>query len=296
MASAELASVIEMLRAMPPVSGDTIPEMRATMAASTGVMPIPEDVRFEPVDAAGVKAEWVIAPGATSDRAIVYFHGGGYVSGSVLTHRLLVADVSRASSVPVLSVDYRLGPEHPFPAAVDDAVAAYAFARTRGIAPSRIAFGGDSAGGGLTVAALLALRDRREPLPAGGFCISPWFDLSLSGQSMETREAADPMLDRARLAIMARGYLAGTDARTPLASPLFADLTGLPPLLVQVGTAEVLLDDSTRFAARAQQAGIDMELEVWDDMIHDWHAFALVLPEGRQAIERVGAFVKDALR
>ncbi len=295
MASAELASVIEMLRAMPPVGGDTIPEMRATMEASTGVMPLPEDVRFEPVDAAGVKAEWAIAPGAASDRAIVYFHGGGYVSGGIRTHRLLVADISRASGVPVLSVDYRLGPEHPFPAAVDDAAAAYSFVRARGIPASRIAVGGDSAGGGLTVAALLALRDRREPLPAAGICISPWFDLSLSGQSMDTREAADPMLNRTRLGMMARGYLAGTDPRTPLASPLFADLTGLPPLLVQVGTAEVLLDDSIRFAARARQAGMDIELEVWDDMIHDWHAFALVLPEGRQALERVGEFLKAAL-
>jgi acetyl esterase/lipase len=296
MASAELATVIDMLRAMPPVGGDTIDEMRATMDAATGVMPVPEDIRFEPVDAAGVAAEWTIAPGAVSDGAIVYFHGGGYVSGSIRTHRLLVADVARAAGMPVLSVDYRLGPEHPFPAAVDDAVAAYGFVRERGIPASRIAFGGDSAGGGLTVATLLALRDRGAALPAAGICISPWLDLSLSGQSMDTREAADPMLNRTRLGMMARGYLAGTDPRTPLASPLFADLTGLPRLLVQVGTAEVLLDDATRFAARARQAGMDIELEVWDDMIHDWHAFALVLPEGRQALERIGAFVRDALR
>ena len=262
MPSAEFASVLEMLRAMPPVAGDTIEEMRATMAASTGVMPIPDDVRFEPVDAAGVPAEWAIAPEAGSEGVIVYFHGGGYVSGSVSTHRLLVADLSRACGAPVLSVDYRLGPEHPFPAAVEDAVRAYGFVRQRGTPPARIAFGGDSAGGGLTVAALVALRERGEPLPAGGFCISPWLDLSLSGPSMDTKEPVDPMLDRKRLGIMARGYLAGQDPRTPLASPLFADLAGLPPLLVHVGSAEVLLDDSTRFAERARQAGIDVELEV----------------------------------
>jgi acetyl esterase/lipase len=295
MASVELATVIEMLRAMPPVGGDTIEEMRATMETATAVMPLPDDVRFEPADAGGVAAEWTSAPEAAAGRAIVYFHGGGYVSGSVRTHRLLVADLARACGVRVLSVDYRLGPEHPFPAAVDDAVTAYGFLRQQGIPASRIAFGGDSAGGGLTVAALLALRDRGEPLPAAGVCISPWLDLSLSGRSMDTREAVDPMLNRTRLGVMARGYLGGTDPRTPLASPLFAELGGLPPLLVQVGTAEVLLDDSTRFAERARQTGVDVDLEVWDDMIHDWHAFALVLPEGRQALERIGAFVKDAL-
>jgi len=296
MPSAELATVIDLLRAMPPVGGDTVEEMRATMEVSTSVMPLPDDVRFEPVDAAGVAAEWAIAPEASSDRAIVYFHGGGYVSGSVRTHRLLVADLSRACGMPVLSVDYRLGPEHPFPAAVDDAVAAYGFVQQRGIPAARIAFGGDSAGGGLTVAALVALRDRGDALPAAGICISPWLDLSLSGASMDTKETVDPLLNRTRLGIMARGYLeGGTDPRTPLASPLFADLAGLPPLLVQVGTAEVLLDDSTRFAERARQAGVEIELEVWDDMIHDWHAFALVLPEGRQALERIGAFLKATL-
>ncbi len=295
MPSPELDTVIGMLRVMPPVGGDTIAEMRASMEAATQVLPLPDDVRCESVDAGGVPAEWTTTPGAAADRVLIYFHGGGYISGSVGTHRLLVGDLSRVSGMRVLSVDYRLGPEHPFPAAVEDAVKAYKFVRARGIPAARIAFAGDSAGGGLTVATLLALRDAREALPAAGVCISPWLDLSLSGESMTSKAAVDPMLGDARLRTMATGYLAGTDARTPLASPLFADLGGLPPLLVHVGTAEVLLDDATRFAERARKAGVAVELEVWDDMIHVWHAFAIVLPEGKQALDRIGAYLRARL-
>jgi acetyl esterase/lipase len=299
MPSPELASLLEMLRAMPPLAGDTIDEWRASLEAATAVVPLPEDVRFEPVSAGGVAAEWARAPEAPEaldNRAIVYFHGGGYVTGSLQSHRLLVADLARACGLPVLSVDYRLAPEHPFPAAVEDAVAAYRFVRGAGIPPAGLAFAGDSAGGGLTVAALLALREAGEPLPAAGVCLSPWLDLGQSGASMDTKAAVDPMLSRTMLDVMARAYLGSTDARTPTASPLFADLAGLPPLLLQVGTAEVLLDDSTRFAERARAAGVDVTLEVWADMVHDWQAFAVALPEGREAIDKIAAFVRGALR
>jgi len=296
MASAELQSVIEMLRTTPIVGGATVAEMRASMEAATTLMPLPEDVGYEPVDAGGVRAEWTTAPGAARDRVVVYFHGGGYVAGSFATHRLLVAGIARATGVRLLSVAYRLRPEHRFPAAVEDACAAYRFIRQSAIAPTRIAFAGDSAGGGLTVAALVALRDAGEPLPAAGICISPWLDLALAGDSMTTRAHLDPMLSRERLAMMASSYLGGADPRSPTASPLYAHLAGLPPLLVQVGSAEVLHDDSTRFAERARAAGVPVTLETWQDMIHDWHAFALVLPEGQQAIDRIGAFLRERLR
>jgi acetyl esterase/lipase len=195
----------------------------------------------------------------------------------------------------VLNVGYRLAPEHPHPAAVEDAVAAVRFAYAAGLAPSRVAVGGDSAGGGLALATLLGLRDERAPLPAAGVCISPWTDLSGSGDSLRANAELDPMVDEDDLRLMASAYLAGRDARAPLASPLFADLRGLPPLLVQVGTAEVLLDDATRLAERARDAGVDVQLEVWEDMIHVWHAFADVLPEGAQAVEGIADFLEKRL-
>ena len=195
----------------------------------------------------------------------------------------------------MLSVDYGLVPEHPFPRAVEDAVCAYRFLRRLGFAAARIAVAGDSAGGGLTVATLLALRDAGDELPAAGVALSPWFDLSLSGASMDQRAEADPIVRREELQAMATAYLGGRDPRTPLASPLFADLRALPPLLVHVGTAEILLDDSTRFADQARAAGVAVDLEVWDDMIHVWHAFASVLPEGREAIARIAQYLEPRL-
>jgi acetyl esterase/lipase len=295
-ASPELQSVIELVRSLPFLAEDDVAARRAGMEAATADMPLPEDVRYEPVDAGGVRAEWTTAPGAAPDRAIVYFHGGGYVTGSIATHRLLVTAIARATGARVLSVDYRLAPEDPFPAAVEDAVAAYRFVLRSGIPPGRVALAGDSAGGGLTVACLVALRDGGDALPAAGVCISPWVDLALTGESMTAAAIVDPMLSRESVAMMAHAYLAGADPRTPTASPLYADLTGLPPLLVQVGTAERLLDDSTRFAARARAAGVRVDLETWDDMIHVWHAFAPLLPEAEQAIDRIAGYLRERLR
>jgi acetyl esterase/lipase len=200
--------------------------------------------------------------------------------------------VSRAAGARVLLIDYRLAPEHPFPAAVDDATRAYQFLLASGIQPARAAIAGDSAGGGLTVASLLALRDAGARLPAAGVCLSPWFDLTMSGGSIRSKAAVDPMVQGENLGRMAQAYLGTADAKLPLASPLFADLRGLPPLLVHVGTAEVLLDDSIRFAERARAADVDVTLDEWDDMVHVWHAFAAFLPEAREAMQRVGAFLR----
>jgi epsilon-lactone hydrolase len=294
MASAQLKGLVSAMRAQPMVLNASVAEMRASMASMVGATPLPAGVTREPRDVNGVPAEWVTMPGAAADRVILYFHGGGYVLGSIATHRELAARLSAATGARVLVIDYRLGPEHRFPAAVEDAVKAYRWLLDAGYAPNRIAFAGDSAGGGLTVAALLAARDAKLPLPATGVCISPWVDMEGTGASMTTKSAEDPMVQKAPLLLLAGHYLGSADPRSPLASPLYADLRGLPPLLIQVGGAETLLDDSTRIAEKLRAAKVDVELEIWPEMIHVWHAFAL-LPEAGEAIERIGQHLKKRL-
>jgi acetyl esterase/lipase len=257
--------------------------------------PAAPDIKCEPVNAGGVTAEWISAPGVPTGRAVLYLHGGGYVAGSIKTHRDLMARVSRAAKARVLGLDYRLAPEHPFPAAVDDSVAAYGWMLQQDLKPSGIAVAGDSAGGGLVIAALVAIRDAKLPLPGAGVCLSPWVDLEGIGESMKTREHADPVVRRESLTQMAAAYLGGKDARTPLAAPLYADLKGLPPLLIQVGDAETLLDDSNRLAQRARAAGVEVKLEVWPEMIHVFQLFASFLPEGQQAVEGIGQFLSQEL-
>ena len=296
MASQELSAIIEMLRARPITASPSVEEMRAGIEVLCSVFPVPADVVTEPVDAAGVPSEWVAAPGATADRVILYLHGGGYVIGSVRSHRELASRLSRAAAARVLVIDYRLAPEHPHPAAVEDAVAAYDWLLSRGLSSARIVVAGDSAGGGLTVATLVALREAGGPLPAAGVCLSPWVDLEGIGDSMTAKAAVDPMVQADGLRRMASMYLGALDPRTPLAAPMYAELSGLPPLLIQVGSAETLLDDSTRLAERARKAGVDVTLEVWEDMIHVWHVFGAMLPEARQAIERIAGYVHARTR
>jgi acetyl esterase/lipase len=224
---------------------------------------------------------------------MLYLHGGGYAIGSIVTHRGLAGRLSQAAAARVLLVDYRLAPEHPFPAAVNDATGAYRWLLAQGIDPARLIIAGDSAGGGLTIAALVAVRDAGMPLPAAAVCLSPWVDLEGSGDSVTTKATADPLVQKAGLLQLAAWYLAGANPRTPLAAPLYADLRDLPPLLIQVGTAEILLDDATRLAEKAIAAGVKVTLEPWEDMIHVWQLFAPMLPEGQKAIERIGVFVQQ---
>ena len=193
----------------------------------------------------------------------------------------------------MLGIDYRLAPEVTFPAPVEDSVAAYRWLLSNGIDPKKIVIAGDSAGGGLVVSALVALRYLGEPMPAAGICISPWVDMEALGESYITKAEEDPVGSREMIHFMAGMYLGSSDPRAPLASPIYADMTGLPPLLVQVGSAEVLLDDSTGLVERAKAAGVDVTLEVWDDMIHVWQFFAPILPEGQQAIDRIGEFFRE---
>src|SRR5215475_2092435 len=275
MSQQQLQSLVQMLRSQPPVNPNaTIQETRAGFEQMANMFPVDADIQREPVDAGGVKSEWVCAPNADPGRAILYLHGGGYVIGSIATHRALAARLSRASKAKVLVIDYRLAPEHPHPAAVDDSVAAYRWMLTQGLKPARIAVAGDSAGGGLTVATLVAVRDAKLQLPAAGACLSPWVDLEGTGGSMKTKADVDPIVQKAGIEQMAAAYLGGKDPRTPLAAPLYADLAGLPPLLIQVGTAETLLDDASRLAERARKAGVAVTYEPWEGMIHVWHLFA----------------------
>jgi monoterpene epsilon-lactone hydrolase len=276
------------LAKIPPAT--TIPEKRAQYDRAERVFPVPPDVAVKAVEAPGA-AEWIEPPAAREGAAVLYFHGGGYVIGSPRSHRHLAAAIGRAARASVLLPDYRLAPEHPFPAAVDDAVAAYRWLLARGQAPARTVLAGDSAGGGLTVATLLALRERNLPLPAAGVCISPWVDLTFGGGSYATKAATNPIVTREGVMEMARAYVGGGDPRAPLVSPLLADLSGLPPLLIQVGSEEVLLDDAVVLAERAKAAGVETSLEVWPDMIHVWHWFLPMLDEAQTAIDRIGDFV-----
>ena len=289
MASQQLAKVLEIIKSQPSKPGVSIERMRAGMEKVAER--VASDVRCDPIKIGDVPAEWIVAPGAADDRVILYLHGGGYVMGSINTHRAMIARISRAAKARVLALDYRLAPEHPFPAAVDDATTAYRWLLQQGYKPNKIVISGDSAGGGLTFSTLVALRESKTPLPAAAAPISPWTDLAATGASLKTRAKVDPMVGDNGLAPMAQHYAGSHDLKHPGVSPLYADLKELPPLLIHVGDAEILLDDSTRIAERAKAAGVDVTLEVWPEMVHVWHVFAKILPEGQQAIDRIGEFV-----
>ena len=293
MADAEIQAIRAMLAARP--RPPELAERRKRLDALGSQYGLPADIAAEPVTANGVRAEWTIAPGADASRVLLYLHGGGYVSGSLASHRHMVAEAGRQAGMRTLALDYRLAPEDPFPAAVEDAVAGYRFLLDQGVAPARIAVGGDSAGGGLTVALLVSLRDEGLPLPACAWVVSPWVDLEGLGESMTALAAADPMVQKPYLDEIARAYLNGADPRTPLAAPLHADLRGLPPLLIQVGAAETLLDDSARLAQRAGAADVRVTLEVWPEMIHVWHLFHPQLAAGRKALASAGRFLREGL-
>jgi len=282
-----------MWRALLPADPDApIEDLRAAYERFTADFPLPADARVDEVDAGGVPALWVSTPGAATDGAVMHLHGGGFLIGSPRVYREMAVRMSRACGLRVLVIDYRLAPEHPFPAAVEDAAKAYRWLLTQVSSPSRIALSGDSAGGGLTLSTLLTARDSGLPLPSAAAVLSPWVDLEATGETIVTRADVDPIVSRDLLLNMAGAYLAGQDARAPLASPLHADLGGLPPLLIQVGTRETLLDDAIRLADRARGAGVDVTLDVVEDLPHVFTLFASFLPEAQTAIERMGAFIE----
>jgi epsilon-lactone hydrolase len=284
------------LAKLPPASALTIEQRRAQYDRAERVFPTPADVKIQRVAAPDQPAEWLEPPAVSSDTVVLYLHGGGYVIGSPRSHRHLAAAIARAAGARALVLDYRLAPEHPFPAALDDAIAAYRWLLGQGIAPGRIVIAGDSAGGGLTVATLLALRDRGLARPAAGVCISPWVDLTCSGKSYATKAASDPIVTHDIITALAEAYVGRDgDRKAPFASPLHADLRSLSPLLVQVGSEEVLLDDALGLGARARAAGVDATVEEWPAMIHVWHWFLPMLDEAEQAVGVIGKFVRSSV-
>lgn len=268
---------------------------RAETEALAANFKIRPEVICTPVLVEDLPAEWITPPGSSAERLLVYFHGGSYNSGSINSHRSLVANIAASAKSRALTIDYRLAPEHPFPMALEDALTAYRWLLNNQLSPDQIVVAGDSSGGGLTLSLLISLREANEPLPAMAVCLSPWTDLTCTGETWETNAKHDIMLDRGTLKQSAELYLGEADPRNPLASPLHADLRGLPPLLIQVGSEEILLSDSTCFAERARNAGVDVTLEVWEGMQHEWHFAAQVLPEARQAIDHIGRFIETRL-
>jgi epsilon-lactone hydrolase len=295
MTTAQLDSLVTLLRSRPAPETPEVAEVRARFEKMGEFLGGAPDGKCEKVDAGGVPAEWVTAPGCDPARAVLYLHGGGYVIGSINTHRRLAYDISAASGVRVLVIDYRLAPEHPFPAAVEDAATAWRWLLQQGFATTRLAIAGDSAGGGLTLATLVNLRDKKLGLPACAVAISPWVDLEGEGNSITARAAQDPMVQKDGLLWMAGLYVNGKDAKTPLAAPLHADLKGLPPILVQVGTAETLLDDATRIAEKLHAAGVDVRLAIWPNMLHVFPLFAPILSEGRDGCLEIGSFIRSRI-
>ena len=271
----------------------SLEQQREQLESLAKYQPVPPRVDVQRIQAGNAPAEW-LRPGGTGDgRALLFFHGGGYTMGSCNTNRALAARVAVASAAPALIFDYRLAPEYPFPAALEDALAAYRWLISSGISPRKIAFAGGSAGGGLAIATALSLRDDGDPLPAAIVCLSPWVDLALTGESMTTRAGVDPVISREYCQAQVARYIGDRDPRSPLISPLYADLHGLPPMLIQVGGYETLLSDSVRLADRARNAGVDVTFETWEGMWHVWQLSARFVPEGRQAIDKIGAFIRS---
>ncbi len=273
-----------------------VQEVRARLDRWGTRLPLPKGTRVDRVQMEQVPAEWIRPPVVEGPGVLLYLHGGGYSAGSANSHRGLVAQIAAASGIRALLPEYRLAPEHPFPAALEDALAVYRYLLAKGVPPHGIVLAGDSAGGGLAVAVSVALRDRGVPLPAGAVLISPWTDLAGTGESLRTRARQDPWLQPQGMPAVAALYHGETPPTHPLVSPLYADLEGLPPMLIHVGDCEILLSDATRLAEKARQAGVPVSLKVWPGMFHVFHAFYPFVPEARQAIRAIGRWIRVRLQ
>jgi acetyl esterase/lipase len=291
MTSSEIDAVRDLLTSRPRPVGWR--ERRSRLDEVGAVWPVAEDVALEPVDLGGVPGEWSIVPGSDASRTLMFFHGGGYCSGSITSHRRMVTEAGRYAGARTLAVDYRLAPEHPFPAAFDDALNAWRWLRGHGVAAGDIAVGGDSAGGGLTLALVGELKRAGEAPPGSLWLVSPWTDLTMSGATLAAKADVDPLIHKDYLEELAGAYLpAGMDRKDPRVSPLYADLAGLPPTLIQVGSAETLLDDAVRLAGAAGAADVSVSLEVWPHMIHAWPMWSARLEPGRRALMQAGEFIR----
>jgi monoterpene epsilon-lactone hydrolase len=294
MVQSEIEAIRALLSSKPRPVGWV--ERRKRLNDVGSVWPVAEDVKLTAVDVRGVPGEWSVVPSSDPSHVLMFFHGGGYCSGSIVSHRRLVTEAGRAAGVRTLAIGYRLAPEHPFPAAYDDALTAWRFLRDQNIPAAHIAIGGDSAGAGLTIALISRLRDAHEEFPGCAWLISPWTDLTLSGSTLSSKEAVDPLIHKPYLNELAQAYLpAGMDRKDPRVSPLYADLKDFPPLLIQVGSAETLLDDAIRFAAVAGAADVRVTVEIWPQMIHAWPLWNAHLEAGRRALASAGAFIREHL-
>jgi acetyl esterase/lipase len=292
MSGTEIDAIRELLGSKPRPTGWAERRVRLDEVGST--WPVADDVRVEPVDLGGIPGEWSTTPGSDASKVLVFFHGGGFCSGSILSHRRLVTEAGRKAGRRTLAVGYRLAPEHPFPAAFADALTAWRFLREQGIAAKDIAIGGDSAGGGLAVVLMNHLRDARSELPACAWLVSPWTDLAMTGSMLAAKEAVDPLIHEGYLRELAEAYVPKSMDRTdPRVSPLYSNLAGLPPMLIQVGSDETLLADATRLAAAAGAAAVAVTLEIWPHMIHAWPVWNARLAPGREALARAGAFIRQ---
>jgi monoterpene epsilon-lactone hydrolase len=295
MARSEIGTIRALLTSRPrPVGWD---ERRQRLDDVGAIWPVAADVELSAADVGGVPAEWSSVPGSDPSRVILFFHGGGYCSGSIRSHRRMVSEAGRAAAARTLAIGYRLAPEHPFPAALDDVVSAWRYLRAQGIAAPHIAVGGDSAGGGLTAALINRLREDGEAQPGCAWLVSPWIDLTMSGATLASKDTVDPLIHRSYLEELASAYVpGGMDRKDPRISPLYARLEGFPPTLIQVGSAESLLSDATRFAEALGAANVAVALEVWPHMIHAWHLWNAHLKAGRRALAGAGAFIKACLQ
>jgi len=275
------------------VENHTVEKVRRSLNRLTLIAKIPRGVTYENVSCEGVNCEWAVPANLKHKGAVLYLHGGAYVSGSLDTHRALVGRIARASRTKCLSVEYRLAPEHPFPAGLEDAIKTYQWLLKQGYDHKKIVIAGDSAGGGLTIATLLKLRDENLPLPIAGVCMSPWLDLECTGDSGWKMKRQDPMLKFEFGKIYAGYYMPNGDFKNPYVSPYYADPSGLPSIYIQVSGSELILDDSTRFATKAKVAGVDIEVEVWHKMVHVWQAFGPILPEAMKAIKKLGEYIEQ---
>jgi acetyl esterase/lipase len=294
MAQSEIDAVRALLKSKPRPVG--WPARRTRLDEIGAVWPVAEDVVLTAADVNGVPGEYSIVPGGNPSRVLMFFHGGGYCSGSIKSHRRLVTEAGRAAKMRTLAVGYRLAPEYSFPAAYDDALTAWRSLRDQGIAAAQIAIGGDSAGAGLTLGLISRLRDAHEDLPACAWLISPWTDLTMSGSTLVSKAAVDPIIHKEYLNELADAYLpAGVDRKDARVSPLYADFKNFPPILIQIGSNETLLDDATRLAARAGAADVAVTLEIWPHMIHAWQLWNAHLEDGRRALANAGAFIRTHL-
>ena len=295
MSRLELERLLEGFANATTGSDFTVANARRGWYAFTEDFAIPDDVALAADPDGETRLEWVQSHGSTPNRAVLFLHGGGYLCGSARSHRVIACDLSRSLPVAVASLDYRLAPEHPYPAALVDALRAFDAILERGFTPQRIAIAGDSAGGGLVLTLLLELKQRGRALPGAGWCISPWFDLSQRVERLNTNRVRDPIVFTPVLNASALIYLNGHSPTDPLVAPLTAELHGLPPLLLQVGSGELLLDDSLGMATAAAAADVDVTLEVWPQMLHAWHLFARQLSEGRAATRVAAAWLDRKL-